>query len=395
MKNSKNLILSGVLIRPRPPGLSTGFLQCAIVGKPADMNKSLADVKRPRLYESGNARLETLVTSTLHRKVDHPDSRRHRAILAPAAIIILAAFGFLFAPTRTFAHDEHGVIFNASSGATIYYEVFGSGDGPPLFVANGGPGIDHKYLHVSDVWDTLAHKRKIVMWDQRGTGQSGALEPGETCTLADQINDLDALRAHLGYERIDLLGHSYGGFLAMAYAARFPQHIERLVTLGSPAPKWSDTVLLLHEVFPDVTAQEEANAFTADLNEKDSEAALEANRALNESMLFYAREHRDEFARKMANDQPNYTINRLVNEDLRRFDLNPELAKYRFPVLIACGRFDVNVAPVVAYNTHKAIPGSQFVVFPKSGHMPFFEEPDKFVAVMNAFLSGAPVPDIS
>jgi proline iminopeptidase len=335
------------------------------------------------------------VTSTLHRNVDYAHSRRHCAILAAAAFVILAAFALLFAPVRAFAHDEHGVIFNASSGATIYYEVFGSGDGTPLFVANGGPGIDHKYLHVSDVWDTLARKRKIVMWDQRGIGRSGALKPGETCTLADQINDLDALRAHLGYGRIDLLGHSYGGFLAMAYAARFPQHIERLITLGSPAPKWSDTVLLLREVFPDVIAQEDANAFTADLNEEDSEAALGANRALNESMLFYSPEHRDEFARKMANDKPNYGINRLVNEDLRRFDLNPKIAKYHFPVLIGCGRFDVSVAPLVAYSTHKAIPGSQFVVFSKSGHMPFFEEPDKFVAVVNAFLSGAPVPDIS
>jgi proline iminopeptidase len=181
----------------------------------------------------------------------------------------------------------------------------------------------------------------------------------------------------------------------MAYAARFPQHIERLITLGSPAPRWSDTVLLLREVFPDVIAQEDANAFTADLNEEDSEAALGANRALNESMLFYSPEHRDEFARKMANDKPNYGINRLVNEDLRRFDLNPKIAKYHFPVLIGCGRFDVSVAPLVAYSTHKAIPGSQFVVFSKSGHMPFFEEPDKFVAVVNAFLSGAPVPDIS
>jgi proline iminopeptidase len=64
------------------------------------------------------------------------------------------------------------------------------------------------------------------MWDQRGTGGSGPLKPGQSCTLADQINDLDALRAHLGYEKIDLLGHSWGGQLAVAYAARYPQHID-------------------------------------------------------------------------------------------------------------------------------------------------------------------------
>ena len=334
------------------------------------------------------------MTIMLHRKTVRAHSRRHFAILVPAAVTILAAFALLFAPTRAVAHDEHGTTFNAPSGATIYYEIFGSGDATPLFVANGGPGFDHQYLHVSDAWDTLAQNRKIVMWDQRGTGQSGPLKPGETCTLADQINDLDALRAHLGYENIDLLGHSWGGFLAMAYAARFPQHIERLVILDSAAPKWSDTLFLFHDVFPDVTAQEDANAFIGDLNEKDSQAARDTNTALYESMLFYAPEHREEFAKKMANDKEYYTINRLVNEDVRRFDLNPEIAKYRFPVLVGCGRFDMNVAPLIAYNIHKGIPGSQFVVFSKSGHMPFFEEPEKFVAVMNAFLSGAALPDI-
>jgi proline iminopeptidase len=309
-----------------------------------------------------------------------------------AIFIAIVAFAFSFASRNAFAHDEHGVTFDSPSGATIYYEVFGSGEATPLFVANGGPGFDHNYLHVSDAWDTLAQDRKIVMWDQRGTGRSGPLKPGETCTLADQINDLDALRARLGYDKINLLGHSWGGFLVMAYAARFPQHIDHLIILDSAAPKWSDTLFLFHDVFSDVTAQEDANSFTADLHEKDSDAARDASTALYESMLFYAPEHRAEFAQKMASDKEFYNINRLVNEDVRRFDLNPELAKYRFPVLVGCGRYDMNVAPLIAWNIHKEIAGSQFVVFEKSGHMPFFEEPEKFVSVMNAFLSGGSMP---
>ncbi len=328
------------------------------------------------------------MSSTFDRSIYRAHSRRHFAILAPAAIVILAAFALLLTPARALAHDEHGTTFNASSGATIYYEVFGSGDATPLFVANGGPGFDHQYLHVSDAWDTLGHNRKIVMWDQRGTGHSGPLKPGETCTLADQINDLDALRARLGYDKIDLLGHSWGGFLAMAYASRHPEHIERLIILDSAAPRWRDTLFLFHDVFPDVTAKEDSYAFTEALREKDSDAAAEASTHLYLTMLFYSTEHRDEFLSKMGNDTEYREINRLVNEDVARFDLNPEIAKYRFPVLVGCGRFDMNVAPVIAYNIHKGIPGSQFVIFEKSGHMPFFEEPDKFVSVVSAFLSG-------
>lgn len=255
-------------------------------------------------------------------------------------------------------------------------------------MANGGPGFDHFYLHVSDAWDTLGQKRKIVMWDQRGTGKSGPLKSGQTCTLADQINDLDALRAHLGYDKIDLLGHSWGGFLAMAYASRFPQHIERLIILDSAAPRWKDTLFLFHDVFPDVTAKEDGNAFTAELRETDSEEARSASTELYLTMLFYSPEHRDEFVKKMAGDREYYNINRLVNEDVQRFDLNPEIKKFRFPVLVGCGRFDMNVAPVIAYNIHEEIPGSQFVIFERSGHLPFYEQAEQFVTVMNQFLSG-------
>jgi proline iminopeptidase len=77
-----------------------------------------------------------------------------------------------------------------------------------------------------------------------------------------------------------------------------------------------------------------------------------------------------------------------VNADLARYDLNPELPKLRFPALIVTGRYDMNVAPATAYRIHKAIPGSKFVVFEKSGHMPFYEEPEAFQRVLGDFLAG-------
>lgn len=308
------------------------------------------------------------------------------ALQISALAFALILFCFSLASPIASAHEEHGATFNAP-GATIYYEVFGSGGGTPLFVANGGPGFDHNYLHVSDAWDTLGQSRRIVMWDQRGTGRSGALKEGQSCTLADQINDLDALRAHLGFDKIDLLGHSWGGFLVMAYAARHPEHIERLIILDSVPPRWRDIHSLIRDVFPDVAARMDSYAFTENLKEKDSDAATEAFLHLYFSTLFYSAEHRDEYFAKIGNDTENRSVNQLVVEDLQRFDLGPEIAEFRFPVLTACGRFDVDSPPLTAYGIHKAIPGSEFVVFEKSGHMPFFEEPEKFVQILNEFLS--------
>jgi proline iminopeptidase len=275
------------------------------------------------------------------------------------------------------ADERPGKTFKTSSG-TLYYETLGSADGTPLVVANGGPGFDHSYLHLSDVWDAMAKKRKVVLYDQRGVGRSSALAPGQSCTLRDQIEDLEAVRAQIGAERIDLLGH-----LVMAYAARYPQHIQHLMIVDSAAPKFSDTVFLFKDIFPEGVAREDALEFAGLMGDKAARA-----KSLREyfSMLFYSPEKRDAALAKMTDVNENVEINETIEHDLERFDLNPELQKYNFPTLVMTGRYDINVAPVVAYKIHKAIPGSQFVVFDQSGHLPFYEEPEKFVRSVESFL---------
>jgi proline iminopeptidase len=140
-----------------------------------------------------------------------------------ALLVILL---FASAP-RASATVENGQTFDGPGGR-LYYEVVGSGSGTPLVLVNGGPGFDHTYLHIAAAWDTLAKNRRIIFYDQRGDGGSAPLKPGQSCTLADQIADLEALRTHLVIEKWDMLGHSWGGYLSMAYAARHSEHIAHL-----------------------------------------------------------------------------------------------------------------------------------------------------------------------
>jgi proline iminopeptidase len=294
------------------------------------------------------------------------------------------ALGILAAGVAQAAQPESGKTF-AAPGATIYYEVRGDGSGTPLFVANGGPGFDHTYLHVSDVWDRLAERRPVVFWDQRGDGRSPDLKEGQSCTLADQIADLEALRAHLGYEKIDLLGHSWGGYLVMAYAARHPERISHLMIIDSAAPRWQDTRYLFDDVFPEATERQRAVAFAEALGDEKAQAT-EIREYL--SMLFYSPEKRDALLAVASSFDYTSRVNEILNADLAHFDLNPELPKFQFPTLVATGRFDMNVSPATAYRIHKAIPGSRFVAFERSGHMPFYEEPERFLQVIEEFLGG-------
>lgn len=296
-------------------------------------------------------------------------------------LFLVSALVALMAPL-CLARDENGSRFEAH-GATIYYEVFGSGPGTPLMVVNGGPGFDHTYLHVSSAWDALARNRRVVLYDQRGTGRSLSPGKGQTYTLADQIDDLEALRAHLGFERIDLLGHSWGGFMAMSYAARHPDRISHLLIVDSAAPLFKDTIFLFNNVFPEGVERQRALSFAEEMGDK---AAADADLREYLSMLFYSPEKRDAFLASLSPSVYNRAVNEAVNKDIGRFDLNPEIRKFRFPVLVITGRYDMNVAPLVAFKIHQAIPGSRFVVFERSGHLPFYEEPEIFTQTVEEFL---------
>jgi len=230
----------------------------------------------------------------------------------------------------------------------------------------------------------LAKKRRVIFYDQRGTGRSPSAK-GQTYTLADQINDLEDLRAHLGADRIELLGHSWGGYLVMAYAAQHPEHISHLIIVDSAAPKFKDTIFLFDNVFPEGTERQHSVSFAEEMGDK---GASDTDLREYFSMLFYSPQNRDKFLATVSPSVYRKDINEAVEKDIERFDLNPEIRKFRFPTLVITGRYDMNVAPVVAYKIHQAIPGSHFAVFERSGHLPFFEEPDAFVRVMEEFLAG-------
>lgn len=295
-------------------------------------------------------------------------------------VVTLSALAALAA----LAADGTGATFD-NGGVPIWYEIRGGGTGVPLVVVNGGPGFDHAYLLAcTDAWDRLAARRRVVFYDQRGNGRSAALEEGEPCGLAEQIDDLEALRAHLGFERLDLLGHSWGGYLVMAYAARHPQRVAHLVIVDSAAPKIQDTVFLFKNIYPETTTREDGLAFAVELGDAD---AIEADLGAYMSMLFVSPEVRDRFLKRSSTFAYSQKVNRAVWNDLQRFDVNPELGKFRFPTLVVTGRYDFNVAPSVAWEIHRAIPGSEFAVFERSGHLPFCEESDAFVERVGTFLA--------
>ena len=284
-------------------------------------------------------------------------------------------------------HAEAGRTIEGPGGG-LYVEVLGSGSGTPLVVINGGPGLDHAHLHCTAAWESLALRRRVVLYDQRGVGRSDRLAPGAGVTTGDQAADLEAVRRFLGAERLDLLGHSYGGFLAMEYAAENPARVAHLILCDSASPNWSRTSNVVRALFPERGAILDSLAAPG----IDGPTFRRVYRDFM-GMMFCRPEKREEFLAHPEWNDPVREVNRALTEDMRDQDLSPALAEFgarrRFPVLVATGRYDVITTPATAYQIHLQVRGSRFEVFEQSGHLPFFEEPAAFVRVVDGFLSGS------
>ena len=116
--------------------------------------------------------------------------------------------------------DAHGVL--------IYYKVIGRG--APLMIVHGGPGASHDYLlpHLLP----LARTNKLIFIDERGSGRSEKLEDVTGYTVENMVEDVEAVRQALNLGKISLLGHSYGGVLAQAYAFKYQKNLTHLMRCG-------------------------------------------------------------------------------------------------------------------------------------------------------------------
>ena len=291
----------------------------------------------------------------------------------------------LWAPWAVCAQvpDRRGSVHTAE--VDLGYEVLGAGGaGLPLIAVNGGPGLSHVYMMQNDLWQRVAAHRLVVLYDQRGTGESKHVQANAPQTMDAQIADLDAIRTALALDRVAILGDSYGGMVAMAYAAAHPEHVARLILSDSSAPSWNSLVHLLPQVFPDLEEQgkRQGRALSA-----DTQGAAQAGLVNHMRMMFYSPALREAYLSHMGDLGFMPAIGEAVQRATQDVDLTPKLAGFRFPTLVINGRYDMNVAPLTAWRIAHSIPGSQIVFFEKSGHLPAYEEPDKYLRVLDAFLA--------
>ena len=302
-----------------------------------------------------------------------------RCLLPRVPILAIALFALQ--GCKQAAAPVTGIIH--TSDVDLGYEIYGRPTSEtPVIAVNGGPGLSHKYMVQNDAWQRLSHRRQIIFYDQRGTGASKNLKTGAPQSMDAQVSDLEAVRAHFAFDHIDLVGDSYGGFLAMAYAVAHPDRVRKLILSDSPPPAFKDMVHLLPQVFPDIEQQDAA--IQKQLGDTDEAAQKQL---LNHfRMIFYSDDLMNGYLARIGDIGYVPSVGGAVSRSAAKIDMTAELPKFHFPVLVITGRYDMNVAPLNAWRMCQAIPGAKLEIFAKSGHLPSYEEPDKYVKVVDQFL---------
>lgn len=255
------------------------------------------------------------------------------------------------------------------------------GHGPPTVILHGGPGAHYDYLLPG--FDALAAGRELIYYDQRGGGQSPVARDVPV-GWREQVADLEELRRLWKVERLTIAGYSWGGLLALLYAAEHPQHLERLA-LVSPAPAWREARQEFERRFQQrnlaASLQQERTALReSGLRERDPQAY--ARRAFELSVAPYF------FDANRTRDLTPFRVTGRTQQEvwdsLGDYDLRPALSRLAFPALLLQGRDDV--IPEESARTVAQLLGADLHLLPNCGHVPYVEAFEDFVRLLHGFL---------
>jgi proline iminopeptidase len=312
-------------------------------------------------------------------------------------IIYLLLFCFLGYNgfSQSFPDSEKDGKYVTVNGAKLWVVTVGKGE--PLIFISGGPGSAHIGMRR---FDSLAKDHMLVYYDAFGRGKSDTAKRVEEYSLERDIEDLEGLRKALKLDKIDVLGHSYGGVVAQGYAIKYPQQVSHLVlanTFHSYLMWQANDDNCNHEMrtnYPEMWEQLIA------LREKGYVSSDEAHQQLYGTVPYgflYAY-NPDKFVSRGSKPYPNPFNTRLyyqlvgkdgdfiVGNDIGNFDYRSQLKDLKMPVLIYGGRYDRVAVPYMMVKYKQYCPQAQFLMFECSGHNPQVEEPAKLFGLLEQFL---------
>lgn len=331
-----------------------------------------------------------------------------RSSLALICLLFCFPFGSALCQSPS-SSGEHTTVLN---GIRLWYKVSGQprlGQAPLVFLA-GGPGYN-SYSFEKTIGAQLERHTQMIYLDERGTGRS---ERPWTMQydLATLAKDIETLRRSMSVPKLSLIGHSFGGTVALEYASRYPEHLQKLIIVDGAAdiPKtfafWRAEI---ERKYPAAWRSGEegvkGKAYQRALGSGDQCAVTKALFALEMDVLskpeskdfHHWQQFRDQRFRREQDAQDAASGLRNTGEmSSSYFNPGSKFLCYRFtaynkltmPVLVMVGRYDGAVGTEQLVSLTKRLPHAQFDEFDQSAHFPYAEEPVKFDHDVATFLAG-------
>lgn len=254
---------------------------------------------------------------------------------------------------------------------------------PPILCINGGMLYDHSMLWPA--LSPLAQKRQVILYDQRGRGASSEPANPQDMTVDDDAADVGALRRALGIRQWDVLGHSWGGGIAMLATAADPAGVRKLVLIDPVWPTSAWMAPLRRNVLARLDGeQRDAVAHISEESLGIPDPALHSaySRAVYPAW-FYDREMASRFTPPDALSVTGATILARLRRD--GYDWRARLRNVSVPTIVIHGEEDA--LPLAASDDNSyIITNARIVVVPSSGHMPFWEAPARLFDLIESFL---------
>ena len=260
------------------------------------------------------------------------------------------------------------------------------GNGRPVFVVHGGPDFSHEYLRPD--LDRLADQVRLVYYDQRGRGRSFDVDGSEEVTIESEVADLDAVRRSVvGVDPGAVLGHSWGGLLALEYAIRHPRNVSHLILMNTAPVSHSGAIVLRQELARLKTPEQERTMRQITSSPAYRNGELEADAAyyrIHFGAAFHRRDLLDGLVGRLRiGSSPEGIVRaRGIEQKLYEqtwsgnYDLIPQLALLRIPTLVIHGEGDF-VPLSIAEEIASAVSGAELVVLADCGHFAYLDQPDE------------------
>lgn len=292
----------------------------------------------------------------------------------------------------------------AVNGTRLFLDVRGTTTDPPLLYLHGGPGMScHHFM----TWqgDRLARRLFVIGMDQRGVLRSDPLRPGETFTEDTLVDDCEAVRAELGIPRWTVLGHSFGGRVALRYAARYPERVAAVV-FECPGWDFGETERLrlpaAAAIFDELGDHESARQ-CRELVAEPSDDLLDSFQLVArlvkhdryDDLYFHRPEARARW--RAAEEFPDELQARSAAHSAQaiaglRAPVLPLLAHVTMPAALIVGGHDLITGPAQVAAFERLVPHGEVLRFPEAGHFVQLEEPEPYAEAVVRLASGGLVP---